>query len=191
MERENTYILNLKNQLKNISLFKLAIRLNVNIEVIVYILERAGHVLPSNKPNMYLNEKHLNTISIAFSNSVKDLYFKFLKTFKKESQSSRLEKLKFFKQFSNKLEFISEDIDIYPALDNLLIENFFYRLVSTINSTVGGVFSKCYIYFDLKIRIVISFLDFHKKTITIFILYHFYNYTLEEDSERSNYMCFS
>jgi len=189
MDIEKHNIIEIRPAYKKVRLHKLAKRLNVNSEALLALLKQAGYVVSGDKSNFFLDDNHLDIISKAYSNSVKDLFSKTGKVINTISQSKKSSLFNFFKIFISDSAKYNEDNIYSGELDIDLIDKFFFSIVATVNYFTRGNITRSYIH--VKIKIIKSFIEIHKKTISTFIRYHYYNFSIDEDSERSKKICFS
>jgi hypothetical protein len=188
MVKENE-ILGLGRVFKNIRLVILAKRLNLPAEYLISILKEAGYTLARHKSQILVTSRQLEIISQAYSKSLKQYFNDTKKSNQLLPQRKKTILLTLFRLFVPKADNYNEETIDSFELDDSLLESFFYGLVETIHHPIPKNFSKHYL--RLKIPILKSYRELHKKTISIFIKYFFGSFSIDEDSMRSKSICFS
>lgn len=170
-----------------VQLIKLAFKLGVAPEAIASILRDAGYKVGRKLSRFYLDENQLQIVKAAYIDSVHDLFSRFKKNHQKFSKNKSEIHFRFFRQFigEDNLENISE-----VNLDSGKIEDFFLSLVNSTHFFFFVRNSKKAII-RLKLRIVKTFNEIRRMIIATFIKYHFYNFSIDEESSGSKRICFS
>jgi hypothetical protein len=175
-------------QTRRVRLGRLAKTMNVNAEVLITLLEQSGYKLLRNKSNIFLDEKHLEIIFRAYLKSVRSLFNNFRKT-PPLSRRKKSASYNFLSSFISNPENYTEESISSAELNESLIEEYFYKIVDIADCKFGSKFSRSYI--SIKIKVTKTFNELRKKTISTFIKYHYYSFSIDEDSERSKSLCFS
>jgi hypothetical protein len=189
MNSDNYQILEISPKKQKVRLSQLAERLNVKPIVLSSILREAGFAVYGSPTNFLLNENHLKVISKVYSKSVKAFFNRTKKSIDKVSEREKLKLFNSFKLFVLKPESFDENSIYSGDLEVGLIEKYFFSIVSSINYGLWGEVVKNYL--QVKIRLLKTFIEQKRKTISTFINYCYYNFSIDEDSERSTLICFS
>lgn len=161
-----------------ISLFELAKRLKLSRNVIIESLREAGFVLSGNR-DIILTSIHLDAILPKYIWSIKNSF----RRLRKDQHILPTQEFNlyenFFDQFVYNNNFQVSNGCLDYELDNELISEFFYYVVSADYSSGQSYFNK--IYYRLKIVIRKSYCDIRRLLFSLIVSNHYHLFSGDED----------